>query len=187
MEQLAHLTRPLDLLVHESLLRYDADDPLTASIIAFANFVRPQIANIAKSVGAIRQRLEDRDQGLARAEDESNLLTTPKELAERIKTEQALKKTLNNNNNSNNNNNNNRNNYNNNRNNYQQGYKTQGNNNNNNQGNYSFKQQGNNNNNYRGNNDTRPQHNSQQSNQGNGNARGTSRGRSQSRRPAERQ
>ncbi|KAF9274248.1 hypothetical protein BGZ74_004450, partial [Mortierella antarctica] len=70
MEQLTHLTHPLDLLVHESLLCYDSDDPLTASIIAFANFVWPQITNIAKSVGAIHQHLEDRDQGLAWAEDE---------------------------------------------------------------------------------------------------------------------
>ncbi|KAI9234496.1 MAG: hypothetical protein BYD32DRAFT_464345 [Podila humilis] len=164
------------------------DDPLTASIIAFANFVHPQIANIAKSVGAICQCLEDRDQGLAWAEDGSNLLTTPKDLAECIKMEQALKKTLNNNNNYNNsyNNNNNHNNYSNNQNNYQQGYKTQGNNSNNNQGNYSFKPQRNNNNsNYHSNNDTCPQHNSQQSNQQNGNACGGSHRCSQSHQPAE--
>ncbi|KAF8948977.1 hypothetical protein BGZ52_006368 [Haplosporangium bisporale] len=178
--RVAHLTRPLDSLVHEGLRRFNPDDELMHSVLEYAQFVRQEYSYLAGAITELRTELLEKDRSVPKKE-KSTALVQPADLAKRIKDHNSISTTLakaNNNNNHGNNNygshNNRFRNRNNNNNQYSQGQQP-----NSRGGQHQYRQNsksGNNNNN-NGSNSNRSEY------QGNGQSRGLHRGRSQSRRP----
>jgi len=176
--RVAHLTRPLDSLVHEGLRRFNPDDDLMASVLEYADFVRQEYSYLASAIMELRTELIEKDRNVPKKE-KSTVLVQPADLAKRIKDHNAITTTLgkaNNNNNQGNSTNGNHNNkkFRNRHNNNNNQYSSQGQQPNNRGGQHSYRQNGNNFNDGNSN---------QQGFKGNGQSRGQHRGRSQSRRP----
>ncbi|KAG0329383.1 hypothetical protein BG000_000090 [Podila horticola] len=178
--RVAHLTRPLDSLVHESLRRFNPEDELMHSVLEYAQFVRQEYSYLAGAITELRTELLEKDRNVPKKE-KSNALVQPADLAKRIKDHNSISTTLakannnhGNNNNGNHNNNNRFRNRNNNNNQTSQGQQP-----NSRGGQHQYRQNNSNNggNNSNGTNFNRSDY------QGNGQSRGQHRGRSQSRRP----
>ncbi|KAG0312087.1 hypothetical protein BG000_006421, partial [Podila horticola] len=176
-KQTAHLTRPLDLLLHQCLQTDDYEEVLEL-VIAFHRLFRRELMYHAAELNESRNHFLRKDRGLPQKEAVTPILSL-KTIAEERKAFNAINKTMgfNSGNNNNNNNSNNNGNWNqNNRNSSQR----QGNNQQQRNSNFAHNKNSNSFNNNNGNNN-RSNNPTTHSDQGKGYSRGQSRGRSQSR------
>ncbi|KAF9921090.1 hypothetical protein BGZ67_000753, partial [Mortierella alpina] len=86
---IAHLTRPIDQLIHQVLSANDIPEECEELFINFANHMREQLELFASKVTTIRMDNLRKEKGLP-ASDSPHLLTDPQSFNEQIKTAKAL-------------------------------------------------------------------------------------------------
>ncbi|KAG0196223.1 hypothetical protein BGX28_010416, partial [Mortierella sp. GBA30] len=85
----AHLTRPIDHLIHGVLSASDIPDESEELLVSFANLMRDQLELLASKINTVRTENLRKDRGLSTS-DTSNMLIDPHTFNEEIKTAKAL-------------------------------------------------------------------------------------------------
>ncbi|KAG0196464.1 hypothetical protein BGX28_010084 [Mortierella sp. GBA30] len=86
---IAHLTRPIDHLIHGVLSASDIPDESEELLVSFANLMRDQLEQLASKINTVRTENLRKDRGFS-ASDTSNQLIDPHTFNEEIKTAKAL-------------------------------------------------------------------------------------------------
>jgi len=86
---IAHLTRPIDHLIHLVLSADDIPEDSELLFINFANHMRGQLASLASKITRVRMENIRKNKGIPTS-DNSNLLFDPHAFNEEIKTTKAL-------------------------------------------------------------------------------------------------
>jgi len=86
---IAHLTRPIDHLIHLVLSTNDIPEDSEQLFVNFANHMRGQLASLASKITRVRMENIRKSKGIPTS-DNSNLLFDPQAFNEEIKTAKAL-------------------------------------------------------------------------------------------------
>ncbi|KAG0073846.1 hypothetical protein BGZ93_004680, partial [Podila epicladia] len=86
---IAHLTRPIDQLLHQILSAGDVPEESEVLFVNFANHMREQLELLASKITTVRMDNLRKDKGLP-ASDTANLLIDPQTFNEEIRTAKAL-------------------------------------------------------------------------------------------------
>jgi len=86
---IAHLTRPIDHLIHQVLSANDIPEECEELFVSFANHMRYQLEQLASKITTVRTENLRKDKGIA-SSDTSNMLVDPHSFNEEIKTAKAL-------------------------------------------------------------------------------------------------
>ncbi|KAF9084190.1 hypothetical protein BGX27_003889 [Mortierella sp. AM989] len=92
-QRLAHLTRPIDSLVHHGLQIRDPDDELMEAVLAFAQFMREELSYFAGAIHKTRLELVKKDHQIPTM-DTGDMLVDPQTLVEQKRAANALAKGL---------------------------------------------------------------------------------------------
>jgi hypothetical protein len=93
-QRAAHLTRPIDALVHQGLTIRDPDDELMEAVLSFAQLMRTHLSDMAGTINALRIQLVNKDKQVPHVDNTESLIT-PQQFQEQAKTARTLDKALN--------------------------------------------------------------------------------------------
>ncbi|KAI8346137.1 hypothetical protein B0O80DRAFT_469705, partial [Mortierella sp. GBAus27b] len=93
-QRAAHLTRPIDALVHQGLAIRDPDDELMEAVLAFSRLMRLQLSDMAGSINELRLQLANKGKQVPYIDNTESLIS-PHQFQEQAKAARALDKALN--------------------------------------------------------------------------------------------
>ncbi|KAF8943203.1 hypothetical protein BGZ52_011861, partial [Haplosporangium bisporale] len=88
-QQVAHLTRPLNSLVHEGLHRFNPEDELMHLVLEYAQFVHQEYSYLASTITELCTELLEKDRNVPKKE-KSTALVQPADLTKWIKDHNSI-------------------------------------------------------------------------------------------------